>query len=66
MKGLSITGLILGIASLVLGWFGIMSLVALPLAIVGLVLSVCNHNCVHGAFDVQYLSWDRHTTPPDV
>ena len=42
-KGLSITGMILGIVSLVLCWFGIASLVALPLAIVGLVLS-----CVGG------------------
>ena len=40
MKGLSITGLVLGIVALVLGWFSILSLVALPMAIVGLVLSV--------------------------
>ncbi len=40
MKGLSITGLVLGIVSLVIGWFGVLSFVALPLAIVGLVLAI--------------------------
>lgn len=40
MKGKAIAGLVLGIVSLVLGWWGILSLLALPMAIVGLVLSV--------------------------
>lgn len=40
MKGMSIAGLVCGIVSLVIGWFGVLSFVALPLAIVGLVLAV--------------------------
>lgn len=40
MKGMTIAGFICGIAALVLAWFGLTSLIALPLAIVGLVLSV--------------------------
>ncbi len=39
-KGKAITGLVLGIVSLVACWFGIASLIALPVAIVGLCLSV--------------------------
>ncbi len=39
-KGQSIAGLILGVASLVLCWFGWVSIIALAAAIVGLVLSV--------------------------
>ena len=39
MKGKGIAGLVCGIVALVLAWWGFTSLVALPLAIVGLVLS---------------------------
>jgi len=39
-KGQSIAGLVLGIVSIVICWFGFASFVALPLAIVGLILSV--------------------------
>ena len=39
-KGLAITGFVLGIVSVVLCWFGVFSFLALPLAIVGLVLSI--------------------------
>lgn len=42
-KGQSIAGLVLGIVSLVICWFGFAAFVALPLAIVGLVLA-----CVGG------------------
>ena len=40
MKGKAIAGLVLSIVSVVLGWWGVLSLLALPMAIVGLVLSV--------------------------
>ena len=44
MKGMSITGMILGIASLfltlVFGWWTVLTWVTLPMAIVGLILSV--------------------------
>ncbi len=40
MKGMSIAGLICGIVALVLAWFGWVSIIALALAITGLVLSV--------------------------
>ena len=39
MKGKGIAGLVCGIVALVLAWFGYSSIIALPLAIVGLVLS---------------------------
>ncbi len=39
-KGKAITGLVLGIVAIVACWFGIASLIALPVAIVGLCLSV--------------------------
>ena len=40
MKALSIVGFVLSLVALVIGWFGILSLIALPMAIVGLILSV--------------------------
>ena len=40
MKGKAVAGLVLGIVSIVLGFFGIAALFALPMAIVGLILSV--------------------------
>ena len=40
MKGKAIAGLVLSIVALVIGWWGILAFVGLPLAIVGLVLSV--------------------------
>ncbi|MBQ4557848.1 MAG: hypothetical protein IJA61_00525 [Clostridia bacterium] len=39
-KGLAVSGMVLGIVSLVLCWFGVLAFAALPLAIVGLVLSI--------------------------
>ncbi len=39
-KGQSIAGLVCGITSLVICWFGYLSFAALPLAIVGLVLAI--------------------------
>ena len=39
-KGQSIAGLVCGITSLVICWFGYLSFAALPLAIVGLILSI--------------------------
>lgn len=39
MKALSIVGFVLGIVALVLAWFPLVSLFALPMAIVGLILS---------------------------
>ena len=39
-KGQAIAGMVLGIVSLVICWFGLLAFVALPLAIVGLVLAV--------------------------
>ncbi len=39
-KGQAIAGMVLGIVSLVICWFGILAFIALPLAIVGLVLAV--------------------------
>ena len=40
MKGKAIAGLVLSIVALVIGWWGILAFVGLPMAIVGLVLSV--------------------------
>ncbi len=40
MKGKAIVGLVLSIVALIIGWLGYLSFVGLPMAIVGLVLSV--------------------------
>lgn len=40
MKGKAVAGLVLGIISIALAWWGITSLIALPMSIVGLCLSV--------------------------
>ena len=40
MKGKAIAGLVLSIVAVVIGWWGILAFVGLPMAIVGLVLSV--------------------------
>ncbi len=39
-KGLSITGLVLGIVSSVFGWFGVVGIVALACGIVGIICAV--------------------------
>lgn len=39
-KGLYITGFVLSLVSLVICWFGVLSFGALPMAIVGLILSI--------------------------
>ena len=39
-KGQAIAGMVLGIVSLVICWFGVLSFVALPLAIVALILAI--------------------------
>lgn len=39
-KGQAIAGMVLSIVSLVICWFGLAAFIALPLAIIGLVLSV--------------------------
>ena len=50
MKGKAIAGLVLGIVAIVLGFLsGIFSLIALPVAIVGLVLSVSGGKALKAA-----------------
>jgi len=39
-KGLAVTGLVLGILALIICWFGVFSFVALPIAIVALILAI--------------------------
>ena len=49
MKGKAVAGLVLGIVALVLAWWGYTSLIALPAAIVGLVLSVSGGKALKAA-----------------